>query len=55
MYAGAKLVFEHTMKDKPWIHPFEIKFEPTDQIRIEVDPLGETAYDWSAWASPEIR
>lgn len=55
IYADGKLVFEHTMKDKPWIYPFDVKFEPSDKIRIEADSLGSTEYDWSAWAAPEIR
>jgi hypothetical protein len=55
IYADGKLVFEHMMKDEPWIYPFDVKFDPTDKIRIEADSLGSTEYDWSAWAAPEIR
>ncbi len=55
IFAGEKLVFDYLMKQKPSIHSFEIKFEPTDQIRFEADPHGNSEFDWSAWASPEIR
>jgi hypothetical protein len=34
---------------------FEINFEPTNTIRLEVDSMGDETHDWSAWIGLEAR
>jgi hypothetical protein len=55
IYAGEKMVFEKIIQGEVLTHRFEVEFEPTKQIRLEVDPMGNPAFDWGAWVAPEIR
>jgi hypothetical protein len=55
IYAGEKMVFEKIIQGEIREERFEVEFEPTKQIRLEVDPMGDPSFDWGAWLAPEIR
>jgi hypothetical protein len=55
IHAGKNLIFDQIIANEAKNQSFDIKFEPTKQLRLEADPMGSETHDWAAWLNPEVR
>ncbi len=53
--ADDKLVFEKRVSGKITEQKFEASFEPTRDLELEVDSMGDHNHDWSSWLGPTVR